>query len=82
MKLELYYFESCPYCQIVLECINTLNLEISYCDLYEDVSHREKLFNETGRYTVPCLFIDDKPMHESKDIINWLQTNEEHIPKK
>ena len=82
MKLELYYFEACPFCQIVLECINSLGLDITYCDLYADSAHRERLFNETGRYTVPCLFIDDRPMHESQDIINWLQANADNIPKK
>ncbi|MFA5583190.1 MAG: glutathione S-transferase N-terminal domain-containing protein [Bacteriovoracaceae bacterium] len=74
-KLELYYFPECPYCQIVLETIEETNLKdkISYYNTNKDPARREKLIKDTGRATVPCLYIDDKPMHESRDISNWLQ---------
>jgi glutaredoxin 3 len=76
-KLELYYFDSCPYCQIVLRTISKLGLEskITFNDTMKNSSHREKLIKDTGRATVPCLYIDDKPMHESSDIADWLETH-------
>jgi glutaredoxin len=73
-KLELYYFEQCPYCQIVLSAMRVTGLEekVTLLDIHEDHKFKEKLIQITGRGTVPCLFIDDKPMHESRDIADWL----------
>jgi glutaredoxin 3 len=73
-KLELYYFPQCPYCQVVLSAIRTTGLdhEVKLLDIHDEPHNREKLVNDTGRGTVPCLYIDDRPMHESKDIANWL----------
>jgi glutaredoxin len=73
-KLELYYFNECPYCQIVLKAIeaNNLKKDVLLFNTRESSAHREKLNKDTGRNTVPCLYIDGKPMHESRDIANWL----------
>lgn len=74
-KLELYYYNECPYCQIVLSAIRESKLEdkISYLNIRENPAHREKLVKDTGRGTVPCLYIDGVPMHESRDIAHWLK---------
>jgi glutaredoxin len=82
-KLELYYFEQCPYCQIVLSAIKSSGLEdkITYFDTRKDQKNREKLVSDTGRGTVPCLYIDGKPMHESRDIAHWLQNYAEELKK-
>lgn len=74
-KLELYYFEQCPYCQIVLQALKTAGIEkkVSYFNTLEDPKNKEKLIRDTGRGTVPCMYIDGKPMHESRDIANWVQ---------
>lgn len=73
-KLELYFFPECPYCQYVLDVLEETNLKdkVSYYNTRQDPAKREKLINDTGRATVPCLYIDGKPMHESRDIANWL----------
>lgn len=77
MQLELYYYDECPYCQIVLEAIEETGLQdkISFKNTRKDPRNREKLVADTGRGTVPCLYIDGKPMHESRDIANWLRAN-------
>ena len=80
-RLELYYFDSCPYCQRVLKTISQLSLKITFLDIYQDVTNMEKHTYITGRKTVPCLFIDGQPMHESADIINWLTENEKNLDK-
>jgi glutaredoxin len=74
-KLDLYYFKQCPYCQIVLSTLKETNLEakVTLLDIHQDPKHKEKLIKDTGRGTVPCLYIDGKPMHESRDIANWLK---------
>ena len=80
-KLQLYYFESCPYCQLVLNVIKDLGIKVTYCDTLKDPQHREKLIKDTGRQTVPCLYIDEVPMHESRDIMAWLKQNAANLPK-
>ena len=73
-KLELYFFPECPYCQIVLQALKETGLEsvVTYHNTRENPADRQKLINDTGKSQVPCLYIDDKPMHESRDIANWL----------
>lgn len=81
MKLELYYYEQCPFCQMVLRKIKDLNLseKVSYKNTLEDPKNRDFHVKTTGRTTVPCLYIDSKPMFESRDICNWLEANQKNI---
>ena len=79
--LELYYFDSCPYCQRVLKVIVELNILVSYQDIYSDLNAMQKLLYITGKKTVPCLFIDGNPMFESLDIMNWLKNNQDTLNK-
>ncbi len=80
--LELYYFDSCPYCQRVMTVIEKLKLKVNYLDIYENTNHLQKLMYITGRKTVPCLFIDGDPMHESLEIMKWLEENQSQLEKK
>lgn len=79
--LELYYFDSCPYCQLVLSVIHSLNLKVKFNDISKDSSSLNKLVSDTGKRTVPCLYINGKPMFESRDIANWLKSNESQLEK-
>lgn len=80
-KLELYYFEQCPYCQYVMQALRVTGLEekVIMRDIHEDAKNKQKLVADTGRGTVPCLYIDGQPMHESKDIAAWLHTYAKQI---
>lgn len=80
--LALYYFESCPFCIIVLRVIDKLNIEVEYRDIYSDQSHLNKLMQDTGRRTTPCLYIDGKTMFESSDIMAWLEQHAPNLQKK
>ncbi len=73
-KLELYYYEECPYCQIVLRALDDTGMadKVELRNVRRDPAHKAKLVADTGRGTVPCLYIDGKPMHESRDIAAWL----------
>lgn len=81
-ELDLYYFDACPYCQRVLKVIDKHNIKVNYMDIYGDLKYLQKLTLITGKKTVPCLFIDGDPMHESMDIINWLESNLDKLTKK
>jgi glutaredoxin len=80
-SLDFYYFDACPYCQKVMRVINSNNIKVNFKDIYEDTNHLQKLIYITGRKTVPCLFIDGHPMHESSDIIVWLEKNIDSLLK-
>ena len=73
--LELYYFDTCPYCQKVLRVIHQLKLKVELIDIHDGINNLQKLMYITGKKTGPCLFINGTPMHESSDIVNWLQEN-------
>lgn len=81
MKLELYYYEQCPFCARVLRRIDELGLKDSlvFKNTLENPAYRAEHQEKTGRSTVPCLYIDDKPMFESADINQWLEKNQDAI---
>lgn len=81
MKIELYYYEQCPFCHMVTSKISDLGLNqfIELKNTLEEPKHREFHQNKTGRTTVPCLYIDEKPLFESRDILAWLENNKDKI---
>jgi len=80
-KLELFYYDSCPYCQLVLRVISNLNLKVEMKNILQDEANLHRLVKDTGRRTVPCLYIDSKPMFESADISRWLDQNQNTLDK-
>ena len=79
MSLELYKFDTCPYCQRVMEYITkTGRTDVVYRDIHQSEEAAQTLERVGGKRQVPCLFIDGTPMYESLDIIQWL---EEHPQK-
>jgi glutaredoxin 3 len=75
-KLCLYYFDSCPFCVKVLNYLDKNNITIPKRDILLDPEAKETLRRIGGKTQVPCLFIDEKPLYESNDIIQWL---EDHV---
>lgn len=74
-KLELFYYDACPFCQLVLRAVKQYNVQVEYKNILDDEQSLNRLVQDTGRRTVPCLYIDNKPMFESSDIVNWLAEN-------
>lgn len=81
MKLELYYYQQCPFCHMTLVKIKELGLEesIEFKNTLEGPQFRKEHMERSGRTTVPCLYIDGEPMFESQDIMNWLESNKDNI---
>lgn len=73
MKLELFYFPQCPFCQIVISKIDLLGVtsQVELLNINKDNNVRQRLIKDTGTQTVPCLYVDDIPMFESTDINRW-----------
>jgi glutaredoxin len=80
--LALYYFETCPFCIMVMRVIDDLNLKVEFRDIYSDPANLQKLEGDTGKRTVPCLYIDGNPMFESSDIMAWLKEHSPNLEKK
>lgn len=74
-ELTLYHFPSCPYCKLVQDCIDRLDLQIPMRNIQTEVGAREDLIAIGGKGQVPCLVIDGKPLYESADIVRWLEEN-------
>lgn len=75
-KLTLYVGTYCPFCKKVehfMEQENITSVEIKNID--DDKDAREYLIEKGGKKQVPCLFIGDKPLYESLDIIKYLKEN-------
>ncbi|MEC7275582.1 MAG: glutaredoxin [Bdellovibrionota bacterium] len=80
-KLELFKFDACPFCLRVMGLIEELNLKVQYQDIQMDSAALQRLTGDTGRRTVPCLYIDGTPMFESADIMMWLRDNSDKLEK-
>lgn len=76
-ELTLYYFPSCPYCRVVLDCLDRLRLEIPMRDIHSEAGARDDLLTIGGKGQVPCLVIGETPLYESADIVRWLEENAE-----
>ncbi len=66
---------------MVLGKVHSLGLQ-EYIDLKNTLQNpkfRQDHMDVTGRSTVPCLYIDNKPLFESSDIIDWLDNNQNKI---
>ncbi|MBS6927431.1 MAG: glutathione S-transferase N-terminal domain-containing protein [Finegoldia magna] len=73
MDLKLYYKETCPFCKKVLRFIENKKIEgVELVDIKADEANEKYLIEKGGMDQVPCLFIDEKPMYESMDIIKFL----------
>ena len=76
MKLELFKYDTCPYCRRVMGYIEQSGRsDVEYRDIHQNEDDRARLIEVGGKQQVPCLFIDDKPLYESADIIAWLEAN-------
>ncbi len=74
-ELTLYKFDSCPFCIRVMRVLDATGVEVEMRDTRGDPQARAHLLAETGRTTVPCLFIDGVPLFESADIADWLRVH-------
>ena len=78
-RLALYYFDGCPFCGLVRNTIDRLDVEVELRNIFEDRQHRDDLVSARGRATVPVLRIhspdgQDRWMPESRDIVDYLES--------
>jgi len=77
MRLSLYYYPECPYCQRVLQAIDETGAKVELRHIWDEPEHRGALQAARGRTTVPVLRIEDASgdrwMPESADIVRFLR---------
>ena len=77
-KLILYHFEGCPFCTLVRDAIECLDLDVELRDIRREDRHWDDLVAVRGRGTVPVLKIEspdgtERWMPESADIVRYLE---------
>ena len=76
MKLELFKYDSCPYCQRVFRYLEESGrTDVELLDINRSEENNRRLIEVGGKRQVPCLFIDGAPLYESLDIIDWLKAH-------
>lgn len=74
--LTLYYKETCPFCQRVMQMAENLGVEFDLKDIEEEAFAAE-LIEKGGKSQVPFLVDAEKDvsMYESADIIDYIRDN-------
>lgn len=77
IKITLYQFETCPYCEKVRQKLAEKRLEYEKVEVprNRDDPIRKDLFEKSGVHTVPVIKIDNKYIGESGDIVKYLEEN-------
>ncbi len=57
-KLILYYFDSCPYCHVVINHLNKKGIMIEARDIKKNQVYNMELAQGGGRSVVPCLRVE------------------------
>jgi glutathione S-transferase len=73
LELVLYHKETCPYCVRVRRRARQLGIELDLRSTWKR-EHRERLIELGGKKQVPCLVVNGRPLYESADIIEFLET--------
>lgn len=76
VRLSLYLFAGCPWCERVKAAIEDLDLIVEFHDIRSEPLAAQQLTSATGSKTVPVLRIEnaevDQWLPESKAIVNYL----------
>ena len=77
-RLALYYFDACPFCQMVLHAADAMKVDVELRNILQDRTHQSDLVAARGRATVPVLRIQDADrdewLPESRDIVRYLES--------
>jgi glutaredoxin len=77
--LSLYYYDSCPFCQITLKALKQTELNVELRNIQRQPQYRTELIKQGGSAQVPCLSIDliegkTTWLYESRDIISFMRS--------
>ncbi len=61
-KVVMYTTQVCPYCVRAKRLLQHKRVAYDEIDVTDDDALREKMVNDSGRRTVPQIFINEKPI--------------------
>jgi glutaredoxin 3 len=69
-KVDIYTWDTCPYCQKALALLNSKNIEFNQIKVDGDEEARDEMAKKTlgNKRSVPQIFIDDKSMGGCDDL--------------
>ena len=67
-RVEMYSSRWCPYCSAAHRLLGAKGIEYEVYGVDGDVERRAEMERRSGRYTVPQIFIDDRPVGGFDDI--------------
>lgn len=67
-KIVIYTTPYCPYCIRAKQLLQTKGLEFEEIDVSTDTSLRQEMQQLSGGYTVPQIFIHQKPIGGCDDL--------------
>lgn len=67
-KVEIYVKDYCPYCTKAKNLLNKKGVQFTEIDIENDEELQEFVIKQSGKRTVPQIFINDKPVGGSDDI--------------
>jgi len=79
MTLTLYRLEGCPFCELVVDKLDDLDMSFESVWVEGLHSRRDEVKKVSGQRVVPVLIDDDRgvTMAESERILNYLETTYE-----
>lgn len=81
-SIALYYSPRCPHSQKVLSYLNTTNLLIPLKDVTKNTNAKEELRQTGGHLIVPCLIVNEAPIYNDHQIIEWIGDHHDQLPRK
>ena len=69
MDIKLYSTTYCSYCRAAKQLLTERKLSYTEIDCTEDQATRLRLVEQTGRKTVPQIYIDDVPVGGFDDLV-------------
>ena len=72
-KIVLYHLEHCPYCKLVRDTLDELDIEWVSKDISKKKYKKELSKKRDGVTTVPYIEVDGEGMGESADIVEMLK---------
>lgn len=70
IKVILYSRIGCSYCNLAKNLLEEMRIPYETIELTENTDLREKLIKQTGQYTVPYIFINDKFIGGYQNLLN------------
>ncbi len=67
-RVEMYSSRWCPYCSAAHRLLDAKGIEYEVYGVDGDHERRAEMEQRSGRYTVPQIFIDDRPVGGFDDI--------------